>query len=168
MRALSLLQPWASLVAVGAKGFETRSWGTHYRGEVAICASAGLPKTVLDLCWEDEFSRNFLLSFGIAPHPIANYCYEARNRCKLLPRGKVIAVANLAEVFPTDGSAISEMSTWRSHARPAEQLFGDYSVGRFAWRLTMVRQLATPIPVKGMLGLWTVPADVEKQIRAQL
>lgn len=168
MKALSLLQPWASLVAVGAKGFETRSWGTNHRGDVAICASAALPKTVLDLCWQDEFSRNFLLSFGIAPHQVQNYCYEARNRCKLLPRGQVIAVANLAEVLKTDGRAISEMSTWRSHARPAEQLFGDYSEGRFAWRLTSVRQLANPISVKGMLGLWTLPADVEKKVMAQL
>ena len=40
MRVLTLHQPWASLVAVGAKCFETRSWRTHYRGELAIHAGA--------------------------------------------------------------------------------------------------------------------------------
>lgn len=31
MKAISLWQPWASLMAVGAKRYETRSWGTLYR-----------------------------------------------------------------------------------------------------------------------------------------
>lgn len=41
MRALSLLQPWASFVAHCLKEFETRSWGTGYRGPIAIHASKG-------------------------------------------------------------------------------------------------------------------------------
>lgn len=32
MRGLSLTQPWATLVAIGAKKIETRSWTTTYRG----------------------------------------------------------------------------------------------------------------------------------------
>lgn len=37
--ALSLKQPWASLVAQGSKTIETRVWGTRYRGPLAICSS---------------------------------------------------------------------------------------------------------------------------------
>lgn len=40
VRGLSLWEPWASLMAVGAKRIETRSWETKYRGPVLICASA--------------------------------------------------------------------------------------------------------------------------------
>ena len=40
LKALSLWQPWASLIAVGAKRIETRSWPTKHRGPIAIHASA--------------------------------------------------------------------------------------------------------------------------------
>src|SRR4051812_42520238 len=43
VKVLSLTQPWASLVAIGAKQIETRSWRTHYRGPLLIHASAGFP-----------------------------------------------------------------------------------------------------------------------------
>src|SRR5215212_7218280 len=41
MKVLSLLQPWASLVVMGLKKIETRSWQTSYRGELLIHASLG-------------------------------------------------------------------------------------------------------------------------------
>ena len=39
IKAISLWQPWANLIAVGAKKYETRSWKTNYRGALLICAS---------------------------------------------------------------------------------------------------------------------------------
>ena len=39
MKALSLKQPWASMIAEGGKTIETRKWSTRHRGRVAICAS---------------------------------------------------------------------------------------------------------------------------------
>lgn len=39
MKALSLHQPWASLIAAGAKRVETRTWRTHHRGLLAIHAA---------------------------------------------------------------------------------------------------------------------------------
>lgn len=36
MRALSLYQPWASLIAFGEKKVETRGWATDYRGPLEI------------------------------------------------------------------------------------------------------------------------------------
>lgn len=43
MPALSVKQPWASMIASGEKTIETRTWWTPYRGPLAICSSA-LPK----------------------------------------------------------------------------------------------------------------------------
>jgi len=37
--ALSLHQPWASMIATGDKTIETRGWGTTYRGPLLICAT---------------------------------------------------------------------------------------------------------------------------------
>jgi hypothetical protein len=43
VKALTLHQPWAQLVAIGAKRIETRSWSTRYRGPLAIHAGARKP-----------------------------------------------------------------------------------------------------------------------------
>ena len=43
MKALTLHQPWASLIAIGAKKIETRSWATSYRGPLAIHAAVRKP-----------------------------------------------------------------------------------------------------------------------------
>lgn len=42
MRVLSVKQPWASLIASGAKTLELRSWSTKYRGPVLILAGSGV------------------------------------------------------------------------------------------------------------------------------
>ena len=34
MKALTIWQPWAQLLATGTKSIETRSWGTRYRGPI--------------------------------------------------------------------------------------------------------------------------------------
>lgn len=39
MKAISLKQPWANLVASGKKTIETRKWSTKYRGDLVICSS---------------------------------------------------------------------------------------------------------------------------------
>lgn len=67
MKALSLKEPWASLVASGEKIIETRTWPTQYRGPLLIVGSArpdgqyaGKMACVVDVvaCWkmrpEDE------------------------------------------------------------------------------------------------------------------
>lgn len=38
MRALSVQQPWAGLIASGRKPVELRTWTTRYRGPLMICA----------------------------------------------------------------------------------------------------------------------------------
>ena len=39
MKALSLRQPWANLIACGKKTIETRTWATDFRGELLIASS---------------------------------------------------------------------------------------------------------------------------------
>jgi len=39
MKALSVKQPYANLIASGKKTLEVRSWRTHYRGELLIVSS---------------------------------------------------------------------------------------------------------------------------------
>ena len=42
MKAITLKQPWASLVANGYKKYEFRSWKVNYRGDILIHAGKGI------------------------------------------------------------------------------------------------------------------------------
>jgi len=61
MKALSIKQPWATWIAQGRKTIETRTWRTHHRGPLLICASK-LPNTV----WDRFEHRTYLFPTGCA------------------------------------------------------------------------------------------------------
>ncbi len=130
IRALSLLQPWASLIAVGAKTMETRSWQTSYRGLLAIHASKAFPGEYRELCTHAPFS-SALLAGGIAS-------------VNQLPTSAIVAVCMLVGCVPTQGLRPGE----------PEASFGDYSPGRYAWMLKNIVRIPEPIPARGSLGLW--------------
>jgi hypothetical protein len=43
MKALSIKQPWANMIANGEKTIETRKWPTKYRGQILIVSSKSPP-----------------------------------------------------------------------------------------------------------------------------
>jgi len=47
MKVLTIKQPWASLIMLGYKRFEFRSWKTNYRGELLIHAGQGIDKEAM-------------------------------------------------------------------------------------------------------------------------
>jgi len=55
MRALSVKQPWANLIASGEKTIETREWPTNYRGPLLIVSSKtpDIPPAGAALCVVD-------------------------------------------------------------------------------------------------------------------
>ena len=126
MKALSLTQPWATLVISGRKKFETRGWATGYRGQVAIHASKGMPG------WAKEAARDF----GLDPDA--------------LPRGAVLGTVNIVAVAPT--REVRDQLRWADDN--LELAYGDYDDGRWAWQLVMPRAFADPVPATGALGLW--------------
>ena len=52
--------------------------------------------------------------------------------------------------------------------RPLEREFGDYGPNRYAWATDNPIKLPFPLPCNGMLGLWTVPNSIERQIIIQV
>ncbi len=48
VKALTVRQPWASLIIAGYKDVENRSWTTSYRGRLAVHAGRTLDKEGLD------------------------------------------------------------------------------------------------------------------------
>ncbi len=142
MKALTLTQPWATLVALGAKRIETRSWGTPYRGPLAIHAAKGLGPVggysgLISLCYGEPF-RGALGAAGFAPG----------RGGRELPLGQVVAVCQLVDCIRADRALQLDLVSER------EAEFGDFRTGRWAWLLEDVRALPEPIPARGTLGLW--------------
>ena len=48
MKALTIREPWASLIINGHKKYEFRSWKTNYRGQILIHAGINIEKEMLD------------------------------------------------------------------------------------------------------------------------
>lgn len=134
MKALSLTQPWATLVAAGAKTIETRSWQARYRGPLAIHAAKGFPPEARAVCRRAGFY------FALEAAGIRSW--------EELPTGVIVATCRLVDVKPTTGAP------WVFDLPAMERAFGDYSPGRFGWFLEDVQALAEPVPAKGAQGLW--------------
>lgn len=149
MKALTLYQPWAYLVALREKTFETRSWWTGYRGPILIHAAKKFPPHAQTLA---ELDTQFLKSLG---HEFGD------NKFKTLPFGKIVAVAELVNCYKIDqldkADGIPVMAHLENYGfvEKKEVTFGDYRpIGRFAWQLKNVHQLAEPIQAKGMQRIW--------------
>lgn len=141
-RALSLHQPWASLVVAGVKRVETRSWSTQFRGPLIVHASkaystrleraANRIERVLEMTGRlDEVGPDGL-------------------DLEKMPRGAFLGVVRLVTVAPTPNYSPSAL----------ERNLGDFSPGRFAWVFEDARALDEPVDGRGLPGLWS-PSPLE-------
>lgn len=136
MRALTLWQPWASLVAVGAKQWETRSWRTDYRGPVLIHAAMRKPP---------DISKPLVVEAMIQALGIADF--------NELPRGVLVAVVDLTGVYQL--SIEKPLPPICHGCLDREMLLGDWGNGRYVWRFENLRRLPKPVPAHGHQRLWT-------------
>lgn len=134
MRTISLWEPWASAIAIGAKKIETRSWNTGYRGPIAIHAA----KT------KDHAEEIY--------DPALWPLFQAAGieRTAQLPFGCVVATARIVDCVRTEDLLYRGIVVRNS----PEYLLGGYGMGRFGWVLADVHRLPTPIPAKGAQGFW--------------
>jgi hypothetical protein len=120
----------------------TRSWPTSYRGPLAIHAAKAFPGWACELCLTSPFFEALT---------------EGRSAVQALrlPRGKVVAVAELVDV-----GRISSPEAL-GYVLGANEVIGDYTRGRYAWVLDNVRPLPEPIPARGAQSLWWWDAPAE-------
>jgi phage N-6-adenine-methyltransferase len=134
LKAISLWQPWASLISLGLKHYETRSWKTSYRGKLLICSTAKFTKIqhqqYLKICNEVE----------LPPWDEDNF-----------PHGQVIAICDLVDCVEMTPEFIAQQSQ-------TEILCGDWQVGRYAWKLKNIQPITEPFAVKGKQGLFNIPS----------
>jgi hypothetical protein len=136
MKAITLHQPWATLIAIGAKRYETRGWITYHRGPLLIHAG----KTCYpwqaepDLAAEVRFALQLA---GLDPH-------------RPLPAGVILASCTLVDCLPATQVTPSA----------SERCFGDFTPGHFVWVLEGARQ-STHIRASGKMGLWDFPGRLD-------
>lgn len=162
MRALTLTQPWAGLVASGIKLVENRPRPIMKRDAIgtrfAIHASREIDESVY------YFMRKRAPDL-FEPTTIQNV-RSMREDVYRLTRitSAVIAVATLrdqAEVNET-----TALATLLDAGMSADQ--ARWAFGPMIYMLEDVRALATPVPARGYQGFWTLPADVAAKVEAQL
>ena len=173
MRALSLTQPWATLMALGAKRYETRDWSAWGFGQVvAIVASKSFPPACRVLCSQEPF-RSVLLANGI----------EGPTQ---LPLGAVVALVELVTCIATKADGIGPGLSRMPPVLPAthERHFGDYSPGRYAFITRNAVPIVPTVPVErvvrdkrtgemvvkagGALGFYTLSPACEALVRARM
>ena len=148
MRAISMTQPWATLVAIGVKSIDTRSWRTWYRGPLLIHAARAFPRWARDLCNREPFAT-VLLEAGYGDDSGSGSVDPG-----LLPLGKILAGCDLKHCV-----RIGTLGIDLPPPEP-ERSFGDYTLGRYAWVLSEVQPLPKPIAATGSMGLWVPDGDV--------
>lgn len=133
MKAITLWQPWASLLAIGPKKYETRSWKTKHRGWIAIHAAKRFDRLVMDTCAKfNEELEEMGYRVGYVRPPlgavvaVAKLIYCGETRCA------VNLVADLHEVLP----------------------YGDYSLGRYVWIFSEIIPVEPAIPAIGGQRVW--------------
>lgn len=164
MKALTIQQPWASLMASGDKLYETRSWPTKYRGPIAIHAGKQIDPDVFQFLLCELATMDQLIECGMTPETL-----------KELPRGAIIATADLVNVWrivrrpginvnkakhiPLGAESLStdkHAPDFADYFVPTEKeiALGHWIPGNYAWELQNVKILPEPIPAKGKQGLW--------------
>ncbi len=126
MKAITLWQPYASLIAVGAKEFETRSWPTKFRGELAIHAAKveKYPPTGVTAVMKEFGIKSYEMSYGA-----------------------VVCIVEMVDCIEMDRDLIAQQSI-------RESTVGDWSIGRYAWEFANIRVLEEPYKVRGAQLLW--------------
>jgi activating signal cointegrator 1 len=140
MKAISLLQPWATLVVIGAKKIETRSWNTKYRGPLLIHASKKMGALQKALCEQTPFA-------------------DALKDVEELPLGKIIGTVQLRTTFISEMVDMKDAEgifyqKWGARFTDQEKAFGDYSSGRWGWLFSDPISFEHHYPIKGSLSIW--------------
>ena len=138
MKAITIWQPWAGAVAEGIKENETRSWYTKYRGPIAIHAAQQL----IQAGWMryTSIEAKEVIARRMELHGVFN-------GPKVFPSGVILATAELSDCIRITPEYISTLTE-------DEIALGDYTLGRYAWKLVNVKKLPEPIPARGRQGLW--------------
>lgn len=148
VKAVTLHEPYAWLIAYLEKEYETRSWATSYRGALVIHAGKSLEvleETAEDLAYLRDDKRE---------PPPNSYLHFLKLACRKhgikrlidLPIGAALCFVDLVDCIRMTDAFIAKQT-------PQERAFGHWAPMRYAWKLANVRRF-DPIAIRGGQALW--------------
>lgn len=150
-KGMTVKQPYADLLAIGAKQYETRTKPTKYRGPIVIHAGKATDQMNF-IFTETEYTSDSLRKKREAMNALLDPVFMMMKDRPAY--GAIIGYADLVGCY-----AVADIK----NLTETERLFGDWSEGRYAWEIAHVR-MVEPIPHKGQLGLWNVPYEIIQQL----
>lgn len=124
MKAITIKQPFASLIAEGFKEYEFRTWHTKYRGNILIHAGKGIDKKAMKRY--EHLNLEYPLGCIIAKATITDCVYiDDKMRTILKEKNSLIY------------SSIIKQTGWEG----------------YGFKLENVKKIE-PIPANGKLSLW--------------
>lgn len=135
-KCISMHQPWASLLVAGIKTVEGRSWSTSYRGPLWVastvkkCHAAATDRARAEHAASTGSTAGFPSEFPSA--------------------------SLLGRVIVTD---CLERDEWRRRVQRGD-LNDEANDSPFLFVCTQPHWLPTPLPVRGMHRIWTLPASI--------
>ena len=141
MKALTISQPFAELIANGDKFVENRSWPTRYRGPLAIHAGKG--KQYLSAKDLADYDTGAIVAVGELAA-----CFELAELERDLSYGGPPKSA-------VHRRGILSHGKWFSAQEIVEH---EHTEGPWCWVLTNVKRV-DPFPINGKQGLWNPPEE---------
>lgn len=134
IKALSIKQPWAGLILAGIKTVENRSWSTMHSGTLAIVSSAKPDKHAME---------------------------DMRRKLGKLPdicnvNGAILGTVQLTGMLWTADDGVAESD----HPHVTESMLEWWISDSVGWIVERPKRLPSPVPYKGRLGLYNIPAEL--------
>lgn len=149
MKAITIKQPWASLIVEGIKDIENRTWKTNFRGRVLIHAGQIPVKFdgLADILTKEQYNS---LNGNIEPF-IGNHC------------GYIVGSVEIVDCVINHPSVWAEKTEcdyfdkryYRGKDNPVEvsTVIGEGKI-IYNWTLANPIKFDNPIPCKGKLSFW--------------
>jgi hypothetical protein len=133
MNALSVMEPWASLIIHAGKNVENRTWYCGYRGPLVICASKRIETGWDQDEWEYKREWGFADLYLNLPEKIKDFVHP----------GYALGIVTV-----TNCDKLDTGNRWECE-------------GQYHIRLADAKPFAHPFPVRGQLGVFqiNVPPD---------
>lgn len=159
MKVITLWQPWASLIMIGAKPFEFRRWNYLARGVgVAVDDRIGIhagarPIKLVEI--EDLLERldDPICSTGLdaaKARPLLQRIAKAHKGRGVVEMSALLGTARIGEpLLSTDA-----MPKWSGSMEPEIGDSDRLEHCKWAWPMSGIERLENPIPMKGWQGFW--------------
>ncbi|TDE53772.1 ASCH domain-containing protein [Flavobacterium sp. GT3P67] len=142
MKALSIKQPYASLIAHGIKDIENRTWQTHFRGRIFIHASA--KKVIVDFT---TGQTAMIYGTDLFPDTGHNFAHEK------FPTSAIIGEVDIIDCVQ------DHPSIW---AEKHNDIMGEF-IHKPIWNWVLANAVLYEKPilkVKGKLSFWFPDTDI--------